>query len=303
MKSYIVYIFILISLSQNLLAIGVSAGTKINNVAYLNYKIGSAEFKSTSNELVDIVDQKIDMKIVCQESDMVTVAAGEERRAMGFMLKNRGNGEDSYLFSAVEGEILDFKVNNAEVYLDNGDGVFSILEDRLADEIKVPADKNISLFLVSDIPSDATKLSSNGIKASSTIQGNLLYGEFKKLDDFYAVIAAKEDAKLAFCTYEVSPLAIVLEKSATLSSDKVYRGSTIHYKIAVKAIGEGNIENIVVTDTIPNGTVYVEDSLMLDDTAMGDFNGSSISVVLSSITQTKQSSESLHHITFDVRVQ
>jgi uncharacterized repeat protein (TIGR01451 family) len=300
MNRYILYFFMVIV--QFLNAEGVPAGTKIINVAKLDYIVDSVNFSATSNTLVDIVDQKIDMKMVCQESKPVVVGVGEKKRAMSFMLSNTGNGVDSYLFSTVEGETLDFKVDNAEVYQDNGDGVFSV-EDSLATEVEVEADANVTLFLVSDIPDDAEKFSYNGIEASSTIQGSLVYGESKKLDDFYAVMVAKEDAKSALCGYEVSNLALKLEKTATLSSDKPYSGSTIHYKIALKVIGEGVVENVVVKDNIPTGTTYIEDSLKLDGVTAGDFNGTAVLVELASIAQTKASSDPKHYVTFDVRVQ
>ena len=300
MNKYIIYFFLVIV--QFSYAVGVPAGTEIVNVAHLDYQVDSISFTATSNTLVDIVDQKVDMQMVCQESKPVVVGVGEEKRAMSFMLNNTGNGADSYVFSTIEGQTLDFKVDNAEVYIDNGDGVFS-LEDSLATEVDVSADANVTLFLVSDIPSDAEKFSYNGIKASSTIQGSLVYGESKKLENFYAVMTTQEDAKSDVCAYKVSPLALKLEKTATLSSDKLYSGSTIHYQIAVKVIGEGTIDNIVVKDNIPTGTIYIEDSLKLDGVTAGDFNGTAVSVVLASIVQTTASSDPKHQVTFDVRVQ
>jgi uncharacterized repeat protein (TIGR01451 family) len=300
MNKYIIYFFLVIV--QFSYAVGVPAGTEIVNVAHLDYKIDSVSFSVTSNRLVDIVDQKVDMQMVCQESKPVVVGIGEEKRAMRFMLSNTGNGADSYVFSSIEGETVDFKVDNVEIYLDNGDGIFSP-DDSVVTEANLSADANVTLFLVSDIPNDAEKLSSNGIKASSTIQGSLVYGESKKLEEYYAVMVATEDARSDVCSYEVSPLALKLEKTATLSSDKLYSGSTIHYKIDVKVIGEGTIENVVVNDDIPTGTIYIEDSLKLDGVTAGDFNGTAISVVLASITQTTENSDSKHHVTFDVRVQ
>jgi len=300
MSNYILSFLILFV--QFSYAVGVPAGTEIINIAHLNYKMGEVKFSVTSNRLVDIVDQKIDMQLVCQESKSVVVGVGEKKRAMSFMLSNTGNGEDSYDFSPIEGERLDFSVSHREIYLDNGDAVFSP-DDSLASEVKVPSDGNVTLFLVSDIPDDADKFSENGIKASSSMQGSLVYGESKKLKDFYAVMVTKEDAKSDTCTYEVSPLALKLEKSATLSSDKLYKGSTIHYKIDVKVIGVGTVENIVIKDNIPEGTTYILDSLKLDGVTAGDFNGTAVSVTLASITQTKVSSDSKHHVTFDVRVQ
>ena len=300
MNKYFLYFFLFfVQLSY---AIGVPAGTEIKNVAHLDYKIDSVSFSAMSNTLVDIVDQKLDMQMSCQESKSVVVAVGEKKRAMSFMLSNTGNGTDSYNFSSIEGESLDFKVDNIQIYLDNGDGVFSS-EDNLAVDIDVEADKNVTLFLVSDIPDDADKRSYNGIKAFSTLQGSLVYGESKKLKNFYAVVVNKENVRSDVCAYEVSHLALKLEKTATFSSDALYKGSTIHYKIAVKVIGEGTIDNIVVKDNIPTGTTYIEDSLKLDGITAGDFNGTAIFVALASIVQTTASSDPKHQVTFDVSVQ
>ena len=300
MNKYIITFLLMI---QQLYSVGVMAGTEIKNVAYLNYKVNDMEFTGVSNELIDVVDQKIDMKMACNESDVVIVGTGEKKRAMAFVLTNTGNGEDAYTFTPVEGDSLDFQVDNAEVYVDNGDGIFSVLEDTLATEIAVASDGNVSLFFVSDIPTEANRHSSNGIQASSMLQGSLLYGEFRKLDNYYAVMASKEEAKKDFCTYEVSPLALTLAKTATFSSDKAFLGSTIHYKIEVNVLGEGTIEEIVVSDNIPIGTIYVEDSLKLDGVLAGDFNGSAISVILNPIVQAEQDNSPVHTVTFDVKIQ
>lgn len=296
-------IFIFIFIFEKLFSLGVPAGTEIQNIAYLQYSVESTEFNTTSNVLVDIVDQKLDMQMSCRESDVVIVGVGETKRAMNFMLSNTGNGEDRYGFSFIEGASVDFSVENPEVYVDNGDGVFSLADDTLATEVTVVADGNISLFLVSDIPSNAINQSMNGIKAISELQGSLSYGESKRLDNYYAVVATQEASKSDFCTYEVSPLALELEKTATLSSDKVYKGTTIEYKIDVKVVGTGRIENVLIQDNIPKGTVYIEDSLKVDGAFAGDFNGSAIFVALNTIEQNIESVEPIHTITFDVRVQ
>jgi len=297
------FILISILLLEHLFSAGVPAGTEIKNVAYLQYSVESSDFNTSSNVLVDIVDQKLDMQMSCRESDNVIVGVGEKKRAMNFLLNNTGNGEDTYSFVPLEADNSDFSVENAEVYIDNGDGVFSLVDDSLSTEVSVAADGNVSLFLVSDIPNNATKQSSNGIQAISAIQGDLVYGESKKLTNYYAVVAMGEEAKSDFCTYEVSPLALTLEKSASLSSDKVYKGTTIEYKIDLKVTGRGVLENILVQDEIPKGTRYVPESLKLDGALAGDFNGTAISVALNSITQNSESADPVHSITFDVRVQ
>ena len=115
-------------------------------------------------------------------------------------------------------------------------------------------------------------------------------------------MTAKEDALSDLCSYEVSHLAVELEKTATLSSDKPYVGTTIHYSIAVKVIGTGQIDDVVVNDTIPTGTAYVANTLELDGVAFGDFNGTSIHVEVGDINQAVASSEPQHTIKFDVQI-
>jgi len=285
-----------------LYAQGVPAGTTIENKAFLNYKVGTEKFSLESNKVIDIVDQKIDMKIVCQESDSVIVGVGETQRAMAFKLVNRGNGKDSYSFTPIFDNSSDFEVENRMIYQDNGDGLFSSSSDSLVNELELDADENATLFFVSDIPPDALNVSINGLKVYSENYKELAYGESKRLDTYYALMAAKENALSDMCRYKVSNLALKLEKSATLSSDKLYKGSTIHYSLAVKVIGKGTLSNIVVEDNIPEGTVYIPNSLQLDGVNNGDFNGTAISMNLGEIIQEEENSDTKYLISFDVKV-
>jgi len=68
-------------------------------------------------------------------------------------------------------------------------------------------------------------------------------------------------------------------------------------------IGTGHLDNVVVKDTIPKGTVFIDKSLKVDGVIAGDFNGSAISVALNTIEQKRKSSEPVHTITFGVTVQ
>ena len=299
MMRFFIYILVMGTL---LYAEGVPAGTKIENSATLNYVMSGVNFSVQSNKVVDIVDQKIDMQVVCQESAAVVVGVSEKKRALAFRLTNRGNGADSYDFQTLEGENSNFSVEHGEIYMDNGDGVFSLASEQLVNEVNLSQDESQTLFFVSDIPAEAEGVAQNGIKIHSKLQGDLLYGASTDLGDYYAVMVAKEDALSDFCSYEVSKLELKLEKSAALSSDELYAGTTIHYSIAVKVIGTGVIEEIVVSDKIPKGTVYVPNTLQLDGVAFGDFNGTAITVAIGEIEQVEESDEPKHLITFDTKV-
>jgi len=285
-----------------LYAVGVPAGTSIENVAHLHYSVGDSNFTINSNKVVDIVDQKIDMKMSCQESSPVIVGVSETKRVLTFKITNIGNGADSYNFIAENRDDSTFEVLNKKIYLDNGDGIFTETIDFEVNDLNLSADRNATLFLVADIPAEASAFSYNGIKVNSKLQENLNYGEAKNLGDYYAVMVAKENALVDFCAYELSPLGITLHKTATLSSDELYVGSTIHYSIAVKVTGTGVVTNVDITDVIPHGTVYVPNTLQLDGVAFGDFNGTAINVKIPKIEQSEESNDSKHIVSFDVKV-
>lgn len=302
MNRYIISFLLLFQVSYG---VGIPAGTEIKNIAYLNYTLEGVEMKSISNELIDIVDQKLDMNIECRENSSLIVEPSQKQSVLNFLLVNSGNAEDTYNFRHIEGSRLDFTVQNPKIYKDNGDGIFSIVDDTLVTKVKLLADEHTSLFLVADIPSDAQKISQNGIGVDSLIQGDLVYGESKKLDNFYALVANKADAQSALCSYEVPSIELVLEKSMTLSSDKLYKGTTIHYVISVRAEGVGTVENVVVKDAIPEGTIFVQGSLKLDNKVVEGFNKNDLEVAvqIDKIEQKKESKDILHTVTFDVKVE
>ena len=294
----LIVLFIEVSFTQ-----GVLAGTKIKNIAYLKYSVSDQNYTAVSNQLIDTVDQRLDMQIVCQENENLIVGVNEKKRAFSFRMVNRGNGTDTYSLLSIGSNDSDFQVLNQEIYLDDGDNTFSSLSDTLITDINLSADANVTLFFVSDIPKDADKFSLNGIEAHSHLQGNLLYGESKTIGDYFVLRATQEEATSSLCTYEVSHLALELEKSSTLSSDKLYHRSVIHYTIALNVVGTGVIHDVVITDVIPEGTTYVSGTLQLDGERVDDAKSQEfVRINIGTITQVKESTDPKHIITFDVTV-
>jgi len=298
-------ICIILLLSSLPFAKGVPAGTKIMNQAHLTYQVQGVDFNATSNHLTNIVDQLIELEIVCQSVQNIVVINGEKKSALPFKLENLGNGTDN--FSLIpDTNASTPEVDNRLIYEDkNGDGVFNS-GDLQVNSIDLDADDNITLFFVSDIPDTATwKYSYNGIEARSTIGGSGIKGEEHNTTDssgltYYAVDGYRGGVDSALCTYEMSDLSFKLEKSSTFEGKKLKTGSVIHYKIDVKVLGTGKVSNIVVKDPIPTGTIYQPGTIKLDGTVLSD-GGHIVSNVIT-VPIVDMTKAGVHVITFDVKV-
>ena len=286
-----------------LLAKGVPAGTQIVNVAQLNYKVNGTDFNTTSNILIDVVDQVLDLVLVCQTASSVIVQDGESQRALPFVLENIGNGTDNFTLLP-DTNATTPEVDNRHIYLDDGDGVFNNADVQVND-INLTADAKATLFFVSDIPVSATwNHSYNGIEARSSIGGSGIpgtdYNISNGVNSYYAVDGYKGGVESDLCAYEISHLAVHLNKTATLSSDQLFAGTVVHYKIDVTVEGEGTVSNIVVKDKIPAGTTYQPNTIKLDGAVLSDtghFVANTVTVPVADMTKAD-----VHTVEFDVEV-
>jgi len=290
-------------LSNFVMAKGVAAGTQIINVVQLNYEVNGGLFFSTSNTLIDTVDQVIELDMVCQTSTNVLVQNAETQRALTFQLSNLGNGPDHFtLIPDTNSSTPD--VNNRLIYLDNGDGIFNNADTQITD-INLNPDTNVTLFFVSDIPANATwQTSSNGIEARSTIGGSGIPGKNYTLSSYFAVDGYKGGVDSDLCTYELNHVRLKLLKSGTLSSSKLFTGTTIHYKIVASVEGLGLLNAVNIKDTIPTDTTYVSGTLHLDGSVLSDVghvSGNDITVPLGNVLQTNIL-HPIHTVEFDVKV-
>jgi len=260
----------------------------IENTASLDYKINNTLFHIQSNLVSDPIisdtNTTNDFVLRCMENQPVPVNSGDTGKALRFFLHNIGNTTQSYdLYTEVNSSA---PVDNAGIFIDNGNGVFGN-GDIATSQIVLAPDENMTLFFVSDIPANASwRFSKNGIKAEDNTTASIV--------------------KIAYCSYENltapggSDANLQLEKSALLSSPELYRGTIIHYRIKAKAVGSGLLKNIVVTDAVPEHTVYVPGSVRIDGIIQSDssiFVGNLLSIPLPDMTQGDQ-----HLITFDVEV-
>ena len=264
---YKTMLFLFFLFNSYLYSQGVLAGTKIRNIAKLNYIIGSQKFSSKSNELVNTVDQIIDLTMACQLSGPYSVQVGEIDRPLPIIIENTGNGKDTFSLQKESENSSD--VINKRIYLDDGDGLFSNTDTIISDITLNPDEKKL-LFFVSDIPNSANWIKSkNGIKAISQTGGSGIRGTIYKLSDYYAVDGYKGGIDSSFCEYELNNLKMSIKKTS-ISLGEIYKGSKLKYNLEVSVSGRGTIENIIIEDNFPIGTTYVKNSVFLDGNHIDD---------------------------------
>lgn len=283
------YLFFIVAIGINLLcAVGTPAGTTISNTATVTYKVGASSYSSSSNTHSIVVDQIIELDVVCNESDAVIALEGASDVAAKLVLANTGNGNDT--FELVPETNGTSPLQNLRIYVDNGDGYFNLTSDTQATDLNLSADANVTLFLVADVPDPLVPSGFwHGIRAKSKTGGSGVPGTSYNLGSYEAVDGFKGGVDSDYCAFKKSELALKLRKSATISSKKLYPGSVVTYTIQVTMQGYGTISDVNVSDVIPSGTTYVVGSLKLDGSTLGDsahFDGTKITVPLGDMTRT-----------------
>ncbi|MCH9739405.1 MAG: hypothetical protein K0U38_00995, partial [Epsilonproteobacteria bacterium] len=291
---------------------GVTAGTVIKNVAILSYTSDDVNYTKLSNEVEDTIAQLIDLKLEWIDESAVIVASGDEAKVLRFRLTNLGNAYDNFAFSMVQQENSEFSLKNAQLIKDvDGNGVFDANIDAPVASIGLNANQSVMLFVVADIPeieSISTGYATEVISAHS-VNSN----QFSSSDDTAIPVVTSHAQVSAEGSYQAINYTIKTAKEAVVENQVgthiAVRGATITYKINLSMEGIGEIKDIVVQDSIPEGTVYLTGTLMLDgrslsdgiDSDAGQYDANKISVKIASMKQTS-TVKPQHTVSFKVKI-
>ncbi len=151
--------------SSSAYALGVTAGTNIENIATLSYSAGGvSQPKVTSNTDLFIVDKKIDMILVTTDTDQLSVTPGQQDQETNFEFTNEGNKAQNFKFTVSQldnDEEADYDADK-----DNSDDLAS-LEIKCTDDagtvygwaseltIEVAEDAKLTCQVRADINTDA----------------------------------------------------------------------------------------------------------------------------------------------------
>ena len=326
-------ILIFLSLCDVVHAVGTAAGTSVSNTVTVNFNVGGVPGAAFDTDIFQ-VQEVINVDVTWQDAGNIIVAPASVQQVLTFLITNTGNGIESFslLIDNVAVITDDFDPLNGNIHLDgNANGIF---DGAPTDPIYVPGINDPLLdangidsqvvFLASDIPgttsvgeTGVSQLTANSITvgAAGAISGTILNGLGDSGID--AVVGVSQADDVATGTYQVdtAPIDVNIVKTAQVVNDgsgcsvapcSPIPGATIRYSLQVIISGVGAVNNLVITDPIPNDTTYASESISLNaasltdsgvDADAGTFSANTVTVDLGNI-----SSAVTHLITFDVTI-
>lgn len=311
-------------------AFGTLAGTDITNQATATYTVDNTQLTVPSNTVTIRVVELLAVSTDWQDAANVAVRPGDLDQVLTFLVTNTGNGNDTFLLSAVSAGLPGDQFDPALVslYLDtNGNGVFEPFVDDLyipgGNDPDLDPDETVTVFVLNNIPLEDQPgqplvdgdLGHCNLTASSNTgvgpPGTVVTGAGDNGTD--AVIGEPGGDDDATGTYVAYNVLVTVIKSAVVTdqwnTDTPVPGATITYTLVVSVTGAGTAQDVVIADDIPVFTTYNPGTVTLDSVALTDAPDadsgqflpgppSTITIALGDLTTASPQ----HTITFDVTI-
>src|SRR4051812_3768466 len=143
---------------NNAYAVGVAAGTNINNTAQVTYSVGTVSTTATSNTSTVTVAEILDV-VVTLQTPSVPVVAGSTQQEMLFRVTNTGNGPETFhlqMTSVLGGDEFDPAAASPSIYFDtDASGDLSpgdVPYTAGSNDPVLNADAFVNVLVVNDIP-------------------------------------------------------------------------------------------------------------------------------------------------------
>ena len=280
------------------------ANTLIQNVADVTFTYQSQSYNVQSNVEAFRVSELIDLALTTDNPAGVNVPSPQTNSPLAFTLRNKGNGSEAFSLAAQNLLGDDFDSSNLRIYLDtNATGIFEMNSDTLYvagsnDPVLTP-EQALVIFLVSDIPSNQSLGDIANLKLAATsltgtgVPGTTFPGA--GTGGVEAVIGSKSGQDNAQSYYTVSGATAALVKSQVVldpqGGTRPVQNAVITYTLTLTISGSGPLTNLQITDVVPSGTAYQNNSMTLGgvgltdaaDSDAGTFNGSGIAVSLGTL--------------------
>jgi uncharacterized repeat protein (TIGR01451 family) len=266
------------------LAVGVAAGTAINNTAEVSYSIGATSTTATSNTVSVTVAEILDV-VVTLQTPSVTVTGSATQQEIVYRVTNTGNGPETFrlvMTSVLGGDEFDPTPATPSIYFDTdnsgdlspGDTPYVVGSN----DPVLNADAFVTVLVVNDIPASVTdgnrgfsRLTADSRTGTGT-PGTTFAGQgFNGTDAVVGTTGADGDAT---GQYLVSAVTINAVKSQAIVDQfggaRPVPGARINYTVVVSATGSGSATGTVFSDNIPVNTTYVPGTLRFNGAAMTD---------------------------------
>ena len=291
-------------------AVGVPAGTSIDNTAQVTYTVGSVSATATSNTTTVTVAEILDV-VVTLQTPSVPVIAGATQQELLYRVTNTGNGPETFrlqMTSVIAGDEFDPVAAAPSIYFDTdasgdlspGDVPYVVGSN----DPVLNADEFVNVLVVNDIPAGA----SDGNRGFSRLLADARTGTGAPGTTYAGQGANGTDAVVgttgadsdATGQYLVAGVALNVVQTQAVSDQfggtRPLPGATITYSFVISATGTGSASTSIFTNDIPADTTYVPGTLRLNSAALsdavdadaGDFSAAPVarvSVQLGTLTQ------------------
>lgn len=269
-------------------AVGVAAGTPIDNTATVDFTVGTVTSTATSNTVQVVVAEILDVNVT-PPAAQTPVAPGTTGQVLRFRVDNLGNGLEAFLLTAnnaVTGDNFDPTAASPAIYLDTGgapatNGVFDSTDVPYvpgSNDPNLAADGFVYVYLVNNIPTSVTDGNTGRVTLTAASrtgtgpQGTVFAGQGTAGTD--AVVGTTTASDVDQGEYLVEGIAVTAVKSQVVLDQfggaRPLPGARITYTIVVNAVGTGTATTSVFADNIPAGTAYVPGTLTLNSAALSD---------------------------------
>ena len=263
----------------------VDAGTIIQNTAQATYSTPDGPATITSNTVELAVDELLAVTLTSLDGGPIAATPGTE--TLTFELTNTGNGPEAFILTAnplIAGNDFDTTVDSIAVDT-NGNGIYDPGVDQILTGPEttrlLDAGEAITVFVNVIVPNTV----SDGEQSNIELTADAVTGTGAPGDTFPGQGEGGVDAVVgsggATATASGSLLAgittVELIKSQSVvdpfGGTTVVPGSVVTYTITANVSGSGSVDNFVVTDAFPAGTLYSAGSLTLGGAPLTDAAG------------------------------
>jgi len=277
-------LFSLFGLWDHAYAVGVAAGTSIDNTAQVTYSVGTVSTTATSNTTSVTVAEILDV-VVTLQTPSVPVYAGLPLQEMVYRVSNTGNGPETFrlqMTSTLGGDDFDPIAAVPSIYFDSdASGDLSPGDLPYAAGVNDPvlnADAFVTVLVVNAIPAGVvdgnrgfTRLLADA-RTGTGAPGTTYAGQGAGGTD--AVVGTTGADGEATGEYLVSGVTVNAVKTQAVADQfggtRPIPGARINYTIVVSATGTGTASASVFNDDIPANTTYVPGTLRLNSVALSD---------------------------------